>query len=214
MENETSLELKADHLRAALKCAAKLDVRYYFNGVCIEVGPDFINYVGTDGHKLFVCQHAAEVPPAFVGKRFILSRAAMRLAGVEMVLIEKLDGKQAAGRLVKRRTTEPFVWEVIDGRYPDWHQVVPQKSSGKPDQYDGSLLNDLHEAFAELGATFSPHLTPNGDGSDRGGGPALLTYGGLNALGVVMPFRSTAAADVEALRTTLTRPLTSVAAAA
>ena len=51
------ITLKTSVLRAALICAAKKDLRYYLQGVCISInGPDVAMVYGTDGHILFAGQ--------------------------------------------------------------------------------------------------------------------------------------------------------------
>jgi len=51
------ITLKTSVLRAALICAAKKDLRYYLQGVCVSINhPQIAMVYGTDGHILFAGQ--------------------------------------------------------------------------------------------------------------------------------------------------------------
>lgn len=41
-------------LAAAVAFASKEETRYYLKGVCLEIEPRAVTYIGTDGHRLIV----------------------------------------------------------------------------------------------------------------------------------------------------------------
>ncbi len=47
-----TVTVNVNHIRAALLCSSKSDLRYYLNGVLIELCQDDVRIVATDGHRL------------------------------------------------------------------------------------------------------------------------------------------------------------------
>src|SRR5215831_1791993 len=107
---------------------AQQDVRYYLNGLLLEVDPKSIRAVATDGHRLALAQiETAKENPAAI--QVIIPRKAVlelqRLAtsnddvdiaiGVNHVRIQ-------FGRI-------RFTSKLIDGRFPDYGRVIPANPS-------------------------------------------------------------------------------------
>ena len=107
---------------------ASQDVRYYLNGLLLELTEGEIKGVATDGHRLAVSSSKAE------GKglemRNILPRKAVlelaKLLPPEDTAIELLVGPTYFG--VKTESLN-FSSKLIDGKYPDYEKVFP---SGDP----------------------------------------------------------------------------------
>lgn len=105
---------------------AQQDVRYFLNGMFLEVSPGQIRVVATDGHRLAMASAAAPIDcAAKVGA--ILPRKTVQELGrllaedVEHVLItlEKSQAKVTCGAF-KLGT------KLIDGRFPDYEKVIPR----------------------------------------------------------------------------------------
>lgn len=178
--------LQIDHIKAALKCAARKDVRYYLNGICVEVLPARIIYIGTDGHALFACSHASENAEADCGT-FILNDAELKPYLKHETLTLSKDGQHLTGEATgKRGETMPVRLKPVDARFPDWRRVVPrmEEMSGQPGQFNPQLLAAVDAAFEMLGSNFGYHLTHNGPEHS-----ALALNPAFDALGVIMPMR-------------------------
>jgi DNA polymerase-3 subunit beta len=187
-----SIEIPRADLRAMLHCAAKDDVRYYMNGVTVEIGRNESRLVATDGHMLGVLR--LEVKSDLTETReFIIPRAEIEAIKKakrnepELLAftadLEASDGGYWA-QFNDDATTRRF--KLIDGKFPDWRRVVPAKPDGAIAQFDAALLIRFQKVRAELNDsknTFSPYLTHNGDG------PALVSIGNERFCGVVMPMR-------------------------
>lgn len=111
------------------------DVRYYLNGMLLEIRPSRIRTVATDGHRLAMCDdvydgeegHNLEVivPRKAVGElRRLLSSSEEQLA--------KLEVGSSHLRVQLKGTT--FTTKLIDGRFPDYERVMP---SGEPSFVNG-----------------------------------------------------------------------------
>lgn len=127
---DTTLSVARGDLRRAIEktqfCMAQQDVRYYLNGVMLEMSGQALRAVAADGHRLALC--AVEMGSAVAGERqVIVPRKAVvemaRFLGDGSLPIEvSLSGNHmrvAQDHLV-------FVSKLVDGRFPDYHRVIPQ----------------------------------------------------------------------------------------
>lgn len=121
---------QADLKRAIDKIAfamAQQDVRYYLNGLLVELAGDRLRTVATDGHRLSLCEVAAELPDAD-GRQVIVPRKGV----MELVrLLDEDADKPATVHLGAShvQVTLPglrLTSKLIDGRFPDYGRVVPE----------------------------------------------------------------------------------------
>lgn len=108
---------------------AQQDVRYYLNGLMLELGKNRIRVVATDGHRLALCDLEAELKGADQQQVIIPRKGVIELARL-------LDDTETAvaislGSNHIRFTTETlsFTSKLVDGRFPDYQHVVPQGGS-------------------------------------------------------------------------------------
>ena len=104
---------------------AQQDVRYYLNGLLLDLRENALRCVATDGHRLAMC----EVPLATGAqsrKQIIVPRKGV------MELLRLLEGgdrevELEVGRnhLRVRREDVTFTSKLIDGRFPDYDAVIP-----------------------------------------------------------------------------------------
>lgn len=106
---------------------AQQDVRYYLNGLLIEIGQGRIRAVATDGHRLALCDEQAETPAAAV--QIIVPRKGV------MELIRLLDdkGEDALIQVTRNHIRVglgdlQFTSKLIDGKFPDYSKVIPAES--------------------------------------------------------------------------------------
>ena len=106
---------------------AHQDVRYYLNGLLLEMRGDVVRAVATDGHRLALCdrQVAQELPAT---TQIIVPRKAVQeiqrmLAhqdgDVRLVIGENHLRLEAAGQSLTAK--------LIDGKFPDYQRVIPTK---------------------------------------------------------------------------------------
>ena len=131
-EEQESTEIQSAVLKRILTktsfSMASQDVRYYLNGLLLELAEGEIKGVATDGHRLAVS--SSKVEAKGLGARNILPRKAVlelaKLLPSEDTPIELLVGPTYIG--VKTETLN-FSSKLIDGKYPDYEKVFP---SGGP----------------------------------------------------------------------------------
>lgn len=149
-----------DMLRFASSAAALKDIRYYLNGVLIELRATSLTMVGTDGHRIAVIESVVDLP-AINGAGIIVSAVdiKMLLGAVkrEDFLGLQIDSNEGVLHL-KDRSGRDWLLKGIEGKYPDWRRIapsgenVPTASIGLNAEY----LSDAGKACAKLlGKKFS-----------------------------------------------------------
>ena len=136
-----TVTLPATELKSLLErvhfAMAQQDVRYYLNGLLLEIGEGRLRAVGADGHRLALCEtkllgNEGELLQAIVPRKAVGELMRLGLNEAEGATLE--IGAQAlrvtAGdvRLVAR---------LIEGRFPEYQRVIPD-----PDVWDKHVLVD------------------------------------------------------------------------
>lgn len=132
LESASRFSVSANVLAQSLSrtsfAMAQQDVRYYLNGVMIELLENQIRCVATDGHRLAL--NDAVVPgQAGDGSQVIIPRK-----GVQELLRVLPDSEELATVELTAnhiRVSLPdvrFTSKLIDGRFPDYQRVIPQNN--------------------------------------------------------------------------------------
>lgn len=108
---------------------AQQDVRYYLNGLLLEVGDKELRAIATDGHRLALAEIAVDTSAAQI-QQVILPRK-----GVQELLRVLEDGDSPAQIVISAnhlRIALPelrFTSKLIDGKFPDYQKVIPKNNS-------------------------------------------------------------------------------------
>lgn len=107
---------------------AQQDVRYYLNGMLIEVKQGIIRTVATDGHRLALSEADCQIE-SDIDLQVILPRKAVielsRLLSDSEELVE-VDVSSNHIRIKLAETT--FTSKLIDGKFPDYQRVIPSNT--------------------------------------------------------------------------------------
>lgn len=119
---------------------AQQDVRYYLNGMLLELKDSQIRAVATDGHRLAMCdaevKGAGETVQVIVPRKGVLEM--QRMAGaMEGKATIVFGGNHLRVTLGDTRMTT----KLIDGRFPDYERVLP-KGGDKDVIGDRQLLRE------------------------------------------------------------------------
>ena len=120
---------------------AQQDVRYYLNGLYLEVLGGRLRMVATDGHRLALATAPERVDVADAG--VIIPRKGV------LELSRLLDGseplKLSVGSNHIRASNEQFTFtsKLVDGKFPDYERVIPKS----PDKAVVGDRGDLKQAF-------------------------------------------------------------------
>lgn len=105
---------------------AHQDVRYYLNGMLLEIWPGEMKAVATDGHRLAMARCDVGVEGLETERQIILPRKGvmetLRMLGTEEGVVDLNVGSGVLQVVVPEgRLTS----KLIDGRFPDYEAVIP-----------------------------------------------------------------------------------------
>ena len=103
---------------------AQQDIRYYLNGLLLEVNDNKLNIVGTDGHRLSftstMLNQSYEKTDVIIPRKTVIE------------LIKLLDDSEDeisieinTGQVNFSFADIKLISKVIDGKFPDYHRVIP-----------------------------------------------------------------------------------------
>lgn len=199
------MKLTIDHaiLKALLLVVPKQDIRYYLEGVLVDVRAQDVTLVSTNGTVLLAVPHLDDVEGDRLIGQWIIPREALEAvkpckAGRSSlpIAVEILPGAQTpdperpgvtigAPDTITITGATTTTTKPIDGRYPDWRRVMPGSASLEVAQFDPALVATFGDVHSMLGG--SEKIKPVVHHNGRGG--ALVSGLGRDALGVIMPYR-------------------------
>jgi DNA polymerase-3 subunit beta len=126
--NTTLVVLAQRELKDLLKqvefAMAQQDIRYYLNGLLIEIAANKLNIVGTDGHRLSFT--STELKQNYEKQDVILPRKTV----VELIKLLDDSDDEVQIELASNQVNFSFanlklISKVIDGKFPDYNRVIP-----------------------------------------------------------------------------------------
>ena len=104
---------------------AQQDVRYYLNGILMEIDSNNIKLVATDGHRLALSKATLDTGVSEERQIIIPRKAVMELSRL-------LDGSDSPAKcelsqnhLRVETSSLVFTTKLIDGKFPDYQRVIP-----------------------------------------------------------------------------------------
>ncbi len=127
-DSATNIQISQLALKKLLKqvefAMAQQDIRYYLNGLLLEVNENKLNIVGTDGHRLSFT--STILSKSYDKTEVILPRKTV------VELIKLLDDSENevniefnAGQVNFTFDEIRLISKVIDGKFPDYNRVIP-----------------------------------------------------------------------------------------
>jgi DNA polymerase-3 subunit beta len=163
------------------------ETRYYLKGVLVEVGPTGVTYVATDGQRLAARRVALppDLPPNTLIGRWIIPVEDCRALkpgrrGEGQALLTP-----AGNNLLLTYEGKPRLVQPIDGTFPDWRRIIPNKTTGKLSKL--TMQGKYFAAVWALGEALGIGM-PIAHWNDDGG-PVPFTFADDTAFCLVMPMR-------------------------
>lgn len=107
---------------------AQQDVRYYLNGMLLELAPQALRGATTDGHRLALCEAPAELSVSAVRQVIVPRKGVLELQR----LLGEGDAEARievdANHLRVDMGTLRLTSKLVDGRFPDYQRVIPTNS--------------------------------------------------------------------------------------
>lgn len=156
----TSSALEAS-LSRSLYATAQDEIRPVMNGVCIDLTPNFLAIVATDGHKLVrnrILSVKSDSPATFI------------LPKKPAQLLKALAGREECDVVIKFNDKSAEIvscdsmlsCRLIEGRYPNYNSIIPQENTNKLNIDRKVLLSALRRVvpFASSTELIRFHLEP------------------------------------------------------
>ncbi len=134
-EGETQLELSSEDMHRLVDkvsfSMAQQDVRYFLNGMLLEVTADHLRTVATDGHRLAMCTLQKGVQDQDVERLQVI----VPRKGVHEIarLLDEADGSLrlfvSENHLRVGYGQYHLTSRLIDGQFPDYEKVIPSDVS-------------------------------------------------------------------------------------
>ncbi len=105
---------------------AQQDVRYYLNGLLLEVRPGRVRTVATDGHRLALCDAPFDQECALDIQVILPRKAVIELGRLLGHATEETAQLQISNSHLRVDLGNgSFTTKLIDGRFPDYERVMP-----------------------------------------------------------------------------------------
>ena len=132
-DEEFQLSLPEDAFGAMARrsgyAMARNDVRYYLLGMLLEVAPDRVTTVATDGHRMALAEHMMDTGVKETRRLIVPEKGVdellKNLGGSADPVTLHLASNHLEVDLPGDRTS--FKTTLVDGKYPDYQAVVPKE---------------------------------------------------------------------------------------
>jgi DNA polymerase-3 subunit beta len=153
----TPIKIPLPLLKTLLLTAGKNDARTFLNGIHFEYSPHGAIAITTDGHRM-TCARLDYDGDAFPS--FTLSPDGIKSIKTRYDVSIDYDAVHMSTQITTESGT--MTTRAIEGTWPDWRRVIPDKFSGEPASYNFYYLGDIGKA-CKLMDTKSRALVQNGD---------------------------------------------------
>lgn len=130
-ENTTSFKIKQKELEQLLSntqfAMAQQDVRYYLNGLLLEITSNKLRAVATDGHRLALDETdiSAEIKEDI---QIIVPRKGITELARLLQDESEIEIQVSTNHIRIKNADSCFTSKLIDGRFPDYKRVIPELS--------------------------------------------------------------------------------------
>jgi len=105
---------------------AQQDVRYYLNGLMLELATDRLTAVATDGHRLALCEIAASIDAREPRQAIVPRKGVVEMARLLADSDELVEVRLGSNHIQFSTAEVSFTSKLIDGRFPDYQSVLPK----------------------------------------------------------------------------------------
>lgn len=113
-------------MERTLFCMANQDVRYYLNGMLLEMGNARLRTVATDGHRLAISDSSCDDLAGAIRQVILPRKGVLELSR----LLENSEAEcqlQVGSNHFKAQIGDvTFTSKLVDGKFPDYERVVPR----------------------------------------------------------------------------------------
>lgn len=130
---EQSFVLAQQDLKTLLEkthfCMAQQDVRYYLNGLLLELSGPRLRAIATDGHRLALCETTVKTELSGMRQVIVPRKGVLEIMRFLDSSGEPVEVRLSTNHLRATFGDITFTSKLIDGRFPDYNKVVPPSHS-------------------------------------------------------------------------------------
>ncbi len=108
---------------------AQQDVRYYLNGMLLELTPGMLRSVATDGHRLATCSLALEHNAASTIRAIVPHKGIQGLARLFDDSETPVQVILGSNHVRVKTGDYIFTSKLVDGKFPDYERVIPRNGN-------------------------------------------------------------------------------------
>jgi DNA polymerase III subunit beta len=112
-------------------CMAQQDVRYYLNGLLLELTDKKLRAIATDGHRMAISETGLDKSVKGDKQIIVPRKGVHELLRLLEDTDDPLELEFGTNHLRARTSDFTLTTKLIDGRYPDYNKVIPNKQSKK-----------------------------------------------------------------------------------
>ena len=131
-ESITTFKIKQKNLEKLLEntqfAMAQQDVRYYLNGLLLEISENNLRAVATDGHRLALDEVEIQAAVDDQIQIIVPRKGITELSRLLQDDDSEIEIQISANHIRVKNTNSCFTSKLIDGRFPDYQRVIPELS--------------------------------------------------------------------------------------
>ncbi len=128
---------------------AQQDVRYYLNGILMEISAGKIKLVATDGHRLALSEISIDTNVGEDRQIIIPRKAVLELSRLLEAVDNPVTCVLSQNHLRVETNSLLFTTKLIDGKFPDYQRVIPVDGN-KTMEVDREILKQAMSRIAIL----------------------------------------------------------------
>lgn len=192
------LDIPSKYIAVLKLFAAEKDVRYWLNGICLEIGPEESRLIATNGHRLGCFRLKSSQPTITIPLMEViipsdmLSEVKPRESKVSVEIGDLLSPKDDAEESLARNVTLRqdgillAAGKTADRKFPTYRKAIPTQVSGQLAQYDARYLKDLSKIWSLLHGSAKACGAAIGYNGEL---PALIDMKHDDFTGCILPLR-------------------------
>lgn len=184
--SEVTVLVKASIIKAISHFAAKRDIRWYLQGIFVEIDGEDAYLCATNGHILAAYRTSVDARSGNDSKLSAIFPIGLFQA------VKKNDVPVTltigANLVSVKQTDITLSGAPLAGEFPRWRKVIPSKLSGDAGQFNPEYIRDLGKVAKLINESQHNHpiIHHNGEGA------AIVSLGDRDFVAVVMPMRADA----------------------
>lgn len=108
-------------------CMAHQDVRYFLNGMLLELADGYVRAVATDGHRLAVSDSDFSAGVENVRQVIVPRKGVIELGRLLADNDDSVEIRLGANHIQVELAGIRFTSKLVDGRFPDYERVMPER---------------------------------------------------------------------------------------